>query len=154
MQSSPTHLWTSSSPARALSYLDPMAAAAATCALASASAFAPTAAVASTCILLASAPQPPPLPPPPPPPHTRRARSRITPPYVVHELHGVQHRHGDFVPPPPPYHMTLERDALYGEVGEGRDIYPDEARCAHCSTHCRCALPLVGACACACSSPH
>jgi hypothetical protein len=57
--------------------------------------------------------------------HCYSVNSRITPPYVVHELHSVPHLHGDFAHAPAPYKLQLERDPVYGEQDGGTDIYPD-----------------------------
>lgn len=55
----------------------------------------------------------------------RWTQSRITARYIVHELHGIPHLHGDYTYPIPPHAYHLEREAAYGEIADGSDIWPN-----------------------------
>ncbi|CAM9475244.1 unnamed protein product, partial [Laminaria digitata] len=56
----------------------------------------------------------------------RYTNSKVTAPYVVHELADVPYLHGDVVPPPDEFHVDIEQDYRYGEQRGGRNFYPDK----------------------------
>mmetsp|Transcript_11962 Transcript_11962/g.32278 ORF Transcript_11962/g.32278 Transcript_11962/m.32278 type:complete len:522 (+) Transcript_11962:310-1875(+) len=57
--------------------------------------------------------------------------SRVTPPYRVHEVHGVPFLHGQYFreKPPEPPNVPLAADSRFGEVEGGTDIWPDADGC-------------------------